>query len=178
VPNKLFVLNDHRTHGVRRGHGRELCTLTPLPRGGAFLVLAKGELLTRGVHFTVRLTVFGLGGTVLAQDDFVQQWWNSDVTEFNALTLSVATQVPFEGGGGATRSGDTADSTEPRVGLSVPSELIGGPGYGTVSNITIAAIAADDLVQTTIPPDPTGADTVADVLTEVLLRTSGPDRPA
>ena len=166
MPTKVFVLNDERTHRVREDQQRELCQLAPLPPG-PYLVLAKGDLLAFQVTFAIRLDVFRLGHAVLATDETLFGNPGGSLFGVGTFALTAAASVPPEGG-----AGSGVPPPPPRVSLSARWST--GFGSGTVSNITIAAIRVDELVETTIPADAVMFDTAA----AALLRMIGLDTPA
>jgi hypothetical protein len=162
MPNKLFVLSDQRIHAVYENQSRQLCELAPLPPGH-YLVLATGDLMGISIQFQLQLEVFPLfGDAAIARGDafFSASGASSEVTS-DAFSLTVPASVPFEGGAGSGPA-----PPPPRASISV--RWVGGSGYGTVRDITIAAMEVEELVQTTIPLPPGVA--VSDTAAAALLR--------
>jgi hypothetical protein len=170
MPTKVSVLNDERAHHIWQDQHRELCQLAPLP-AGPYLVLAKGDLIAFRVSFAIRLDVFRLGHAVLAtgETSFADpgSYGPYTPTGFGTFALTVAASVPPEGG-----AGSGLPPPPPRVSLS--ARWKSGLGSGAIYNITIAAIRVDELVETTIPPDPV----IFDTATAALLRMRGLEMPA
>jgi hypothetical protein len=169
VPTRIYAVKDERTHGIYRGQEQELCSVNltppaPFGPGGPFVVLATGELHYLEVSFIIRLSVFRFGGPLLTSAEYAFWRGQSDVIQSSPLIISLAVELPGEGGGGSPTA-----PPQPRAALAV--EAIDGSGYGTASNLTIAAMQFDELHQAaTIPAPPMPLDSAA----ELFLRMRGP----
>lgn len=159
MPSTAFALQDDRLHDVRQGLERELCSLSLLPpftggasvgAGGPHVVLVTGELHGLEVSFNVRLSVFRFGGALAGSVDY--SVWRSGLPDLIAstpLALTLAVELPGEGGGGTPGS---PPEPQPRAAVAVAD--IFGTGYGTVSKLRITALLFDELHQTTIDAPP------------------------
>jgi hypothetical protein len=151
------------------GQEQELCSVdltppAPFGPGGPFVVLATGELHGQEVTFVIRLSVFRFGGPLLTSAEYAFWRGPNDVIQSSPLAISLAVELPGEGGGGTG-----TPPPQPRAALAV--EAISGNGYGTASNLTIAAMQFDELHQApTIPAPPMLADSAAGV----FMRMRGP----